>query len=149
MATKLPNDAVEHYIRLGAGRSYAAVAEHFGVSKKTVTARAVAENWQAQVDDRERKALEKTREKTIDTLADINERHLKFFRAVQRKAIETLTRMPIDDVMDAVRALDIAVRNERLILGEPADRTAVDIETIIRREYDRWLVPEKATDAPR
>jgi hypothetical protein len=38
-----------------------------------------------------------------------------------------------------VRALDIAIRRERLIRGEPPDRVAAAKEQRIRREYERWM----------
>ena len=36
---------------------------------------------------------------------------------------------------------------ERLIRGEPTDRTAVGLEEIIRREFEEWL-PENEPDQP-
>jgi hypothetical protein len=45
--------------------------------------------------------------------------------------------------MDAVRALDLAIKQERLVIGEPTDRSAVSVEDVIRREYDRWISNEE------
>jgi hypothetical protein len=28
------------------------------------------------------------------------------------------------------------------MLGEPSDRTAVSVEDVIKREYERWLIPD-------
>ena len=36
MSRKIPTDAFAYYLALGPGRSYAQVAEHFGVSKTAV-----------------------------------------------------------------------------------------------------------------
>jgi hypothetical protein len=44
--------------------------------------------------------------------------------------------------MDAVRALQIAIDKERLIRGEPTERSAIDIERKIRSEHERWILPE-------
>ena len=52
--------------------------------------------------------------------------------------------MPLDTAMEAVRALDISIKQERVIRGEPADRTAVSVEDAIRTEYQRWLVSDEA-----
>jgi hypothetical protein len=44
----------------------------------------------------------------------------------------------------------MALKAERLILGEPTERHATDIEAIIKREHERWLVwtrPEEAEGA--
>lgn len=42
---KLPADAFDFYFALGTKRSYQAVADRYGVSKRTVAARAARENW--------------------------------------------------------------------------------------------------------
>ena len=46
---RLPPEAFETYVSLGPGRSYAKVAEEYGVSKRTVTRAADHENWQERL----------------------------------------------------------------------------------------------------
>jgi len=58
----------------------------------------------------------------------VNARHLQTLRAIQVKALQALQVMPLDSGMDAVRALDTAIRQERVILGEPGERSAVSVE---------------------
>ena len=137
---KLPQEAFEYYFALGPDRGYQAVADRFGVSKKTVTDRAMRESWQEKLRERERAARSIVEKRSVETLADVNERHLKMIRAIQRKAIEGLAKLGLDSAIDCVRALDLAVKQERLILGEPTERNATDLEAIIRREGERWLV---------
>jgi hypothetical protein len=146
---KLPADAFEYYFGLGPGRSYRAVAEHYGAAKTTVADTAQKEKWQARITERERKAREAADQKAVETLADVNDRHLRMFRTIEAKALEALRAMSLERASDAVRALDIAIKGERLILGEPTERHATDIEAIIKREHERWLVwtqPEKARE---
>ncbi len=38
-----------------------------------------------------------------------------------------------------MRAIRMAIQEERLALGEPTERTAVSVEDAIRREYERWM----------
>ena len=54
--------------------------------------------------------------------------------------------MTIDAPSDAVRAIGLAVREIRVELGEPSERTAVSIEDTIKREYDRWMSVEGGND---
>ncbi len=61
-------------------------------------------------------------------------------KAIQGKALETLRSIPMSSAMDAVRALDLSIKQERVIRGEPSERTAVDLEAITRKEMERWLV---------
>jgi uncharacterized protein YjcR len=46
---RLPAEGFAYYLSLGADRGYAAVVEHYGVSKRTVTAAASREKWQERV----------------------------------------------------------------------------------------------------
>ena len=147
MATKLPVNAIEFYVGLGAARSYEAVAEHFGVSKRAVVNRAMRDGWQRKVSELEAKAKLSAEKRAVETLEEMNERHLKSLRVIQGRALEALRNMPLESAMDAVRALDIGIRQERIIRGEPADRTAISVEETIKREYSQWLeLDEDAKD---
>jgi hypothetical protein len=141
MSKKIPPDAFEQYMALGPSRSYRAVATRYKVSKRAVTNLALREKWQEKVQDLESKAKEAAVQKSQETLEAINARHLKALRVIQGKALEALRQMPLESAMDAVRAIDIAVRQERVIVGEPSERSAVSVEEVIKREYERWLVP--------
>ncbi|MCA8976717.1 MAG: hypothetical protein KDC98_18490 [Planctomycetes bacterium] len=142
MAAKLPKDAFEYYVSLGDGRSYQAVARHFAVTKRAVTNRARKEEWQQRVAELEAKARQGAEQRLAEALEDMNGRHIKSLRIVQARALEALRDMPLQTAMEAVRALDVAIRQERLIRGEPSDRTAIQVEDVIRREYSRWLTVE-------
>ena len=69
----------------------------------------------------------------------VNERHLKIARALQAKALDGLRSMSMAEAKDVIRALDLGVKQERLILGEPSERAALSLEGKIEREYERWL----------
>lgn len=147
--TKLPKDAFDFYVSLGAGRGYQAVADRFAVTKRAVTNRAKKEQWQQKVAEIEAKARQNAEQRLVEALEDMNGRHIKSLRIVQARALEALRSMPLQTAMEAVRALDVAIRQERLIRGEPSDRTAIQVEDVIRREYSRWMAvagdePEEA-----
>lgn len=137
---RLPPDAFAYYVALGDGRSYEAVAQHFGVAKSTVVTRAQREDWQLRLEEMERTLRQKAAEKARESIEDLNNRHTKILKAVQAKALEALKAMPLTSAMDAVRALDICIKQERLIAGEPTERTASEIEAKILAEHERWLV---------
>ena len=47
--------------------------------------------------------------------------------------------MEIGNAMDAVRALDLTVKHERIVRGDPADRDAARLEDITRQEIQQLL----------
>ncbi len=146
MSGRLPHDAFQLYYGLGASRSYQEIADHCGVTKRAVTKLAAREGWQERVEELERRAREGAEKRAVETLEAMSLRHLKSLRVVQGKALEALREMPIASAMEAVRALDLAIRQERLIRGEPTDRAAVSVEDVIRREYERWMSPATGGD---
>ena len=146
MRRKLPLEAYAFYLSLGQARSYDTVGRHFKVSKRAVTNLARKERWQEKVAAADEKARARASERAQESVEEMNERHLKTAQLIQRKALETLRESTIVGAMDAVKALVMGVRDERLIRGEPTDRSAVNIEEIIRREYERWMVPNEAKE---
>ena len=141
MTRKIPPDAFSYYVGLGLDRSYQALADHYGVSKQAVVKAAKRERWQERLAEIERKAQEGADQRAVDNLEVMNGRHLKTLQVIQARALEALKTMPLASAMEAVRALDMCITKERLVRGEPSDRTAVSVEDAIRREYDRWMVP--------
>ena len=138
---KLPDDAYAYYLALGPRRSHQAVADHFDVDKKTVTNRAVKESWRQRIDDHERAERERLERKAAESVEAMNDRHLKVISYIQAKGVEALKSMPLDSAIDAVRAITIAIDKERVIRGEPAQRSTIDIERRIREEHERWEAP--------
>ncbi len=147
MAKKIPPDAFDYYFALGPGRSYQAVAVKYNVTKRAVLDIAKREKWQERLDEIHRKARENATEKALESLEQMNERHLSTLKVIQSKALAALRAMPLNSALAAVRALDLSIRQERTIRGEPSDRTAVSVEDTIKREYERWmLTSDKNTD---
>jgi hypothetical protein len=137
---KIPADAFDYYFSLGPSRSYRAVAEHYSVTKRAVTNLAKREDWQHRLVEVENEARARADKKKVDSLEAVTDRHLKALRLVFGKGIEALRNMPIDTPADAMRAIALAIREERVALGEPSDRTAISVEDTIRSEYERWMV---------
>lgn len=147
MSARIPAaEAFEFYVGLGPDRSYQRVADEFGVSKRAITKLAGRERWQERVLELERQAREGAEQRALESLEGMNLRHLKSLKIIQGKALEALRSMPLATAMEAVRALELAIRQERLIRGEPSERTAVSVEEVIRREYERWMAPEDESD---
>lgn len=140
MNRKLPADAYAYYLSLGVERSYSKVAERFGVSKRAVLDAAKTERWQERVQDAEDKGRDKATEAYVESIQQMNERHLKVMRFILARSIDGMQKLPIATFAEAARAATVAIDRERLIRGEPTERTE-NVEAIIKREYERWLKP--------
>jgi hypothetical protein len=140
MRNRIPPDAFEYYHGLGPGRTYAAVAAHYGVSLRGVTKCAVKQDWRGRLARIEADARRKQDEKATEDVAAVDERHLKMSRAIQARALEALKTMPIHSGMSAVRALDVAIKIERAILGRNTveAKAGPTLEELIAAS---WTVP--------
>lgn len=137
---KIPPEAFDFYFSLGPGRSYQAVAEKYGVTKKAVTNLAKRENWQQRLADIEAKAREEADQQKADESKRAHEHRMKALRLVLGKGVEALQRLSFESPADAARAVGLAVKEMRVELDEPSERTAVSVEETIRREYARWMI---------
>lgn len=63
------------------------------------------------------------------------------YQLIQSKALEALKTVTLKTALDAVRALDISIKGERYVRGEPEKVTTIQIEERIRIECERWVPP--------
>jgi len=139
MNRKIPDDAFQQYVAMGPERSYQALANRFKCSKRAVARCATRERWTQRIKDIEREAQREADAQLVDAMREMHGRHLKTIKAIQGKAVEALRSMPLDSGMEAVRALEAAIKLERLITGEASNADLV--EEVTRREVRDWTRP--------
>jgi hypothetical protein len=127
---QLSDEAFVYYAGLGAARSYSLVAKRFNISRRTVANTARRDDWQSRLAGAADEARKRTDERIIETLEDLNVRHLKVAKFVLSKGLESLRGMTITKTADALRAVAQAVELERAVLAPsgPAtgDQSAAD-----------------------
>ena len=139
---RIPPDAFDFYVSLGPERSYQLVADHFSVSKRAVTKLAVREDWAQRLLKIEIEARERSDAKLVETVEEMRSRHLKMVRAMGARVITALREFPLGTGMEAMRGAEMVIKLERLIAGEPSDRTALTVEEVTKRELATWLTAE-------
>jgi len=116
---RLPIDAFAQFVAMGPQRSYAALARQLGVTKRSVSRLAVRDQWQERLDKIESDARIQLDAKLAESIQAVNSRHVKTARLIMAKGIEALRSMPLQSAMAAVKAIEIAIKVERLVLVEP------------------------------
>lgn len=139
MNRKLPSDAFEAYVAMGEGRTYRAIAEKFGVSKRCVTGRASEEGWGERLEKIEQGARAISDKRLTETIAEMRERHSLMVRAMGQRVVSALRDYPITDGMDAIRAGEMVIKLERLLAGEATERGELSIEELHRHEIRTLL----------
>lgn len=140
MTNKLPPDAFSYFAALGPARSYKLVADHFSVSVRTVQRAAEREAWDKRIEAIEAEARRTVDAKIAVDLAEMYLRHRKLLTAMAARAATALRDYPLETGMDGIKAAGLVIKLERLLAGEPTDRSAVDIEAITKREIRELLV---------
>jgi len=140
VSRKIPPDAFTYYFSLGDERSYRALAKRYGCSERAVAKMASKEKWQDRLENLESKARAKSDQQILESLEQMNTRHIKTARMLQAKGIEALQGMKIESVPDALKAVQVGLDKERLIRGEPSERTALDIMRELKRDEEELLV---------
>ena len=140
MSNRIPPDAFEHYVSLGPERTHAKIAEEYGVTVRAVSKCASRENWTERLEKIDRDSRERTDKRLGETLDDIRVRHLKTLRVMNARAVEALKQYPLSSAMEAMKAAEVVIKLERLIIGEPTERNAMTIEEITREEIQTLLV---------
>lgn len=146
MNKKIPPEAFLFYVELGRERSYEAVAERFDCSRRGVAECAKRERWQERIAELEGRAQERVEAAALDSIAAMNERHLKIARYLQSRGLEALQSGRTELIARATRTVSEGVALERLVRGEPTERVE-NFDAINRRERERWLVDDRASAA--
>ena len=140
MRARIPDEAFDFYLGLGPDRTYEAVAKRFKVSLGGVKKVALRESWQARLAEIEDEVQARLDKRFADEAEEMRDRHLKTVRAMMGRALKGLQQYPLASGMEAIRAAELAIKLERLIMGEASERTAVTAEETVRKEMSRWLV---------
>lgn len=144
MKTRIPVDAFDYYVSLGPERSYEAVAAHFGVSASGVKKASARDHWQSRLAQIDTEVQARLVQRIVDEIDEMRDRHLKTVRAIMGRALKALQQFPLTSGMEAVRAAELAIKLERLVMGEASERTEINTDDVIRQEMKRWLVPRDA-----
>jgi len=135
---KLPPEAFDYYVNLGIERTYQAVANYFGVAKRTVTLHAAKENWGDRLTTLRKAVTGESKQSSKNTLDHADIRHMTRISEYQTALHEVLNVQRFKGliaaaVKSAVQEGDmIAARFliERILgkpRSEPMPATALDI----------------------
>lgn len=145
MKRQLPDEAFAYYVALGPGRSYALVAEKFNVSRRTVLRAADRDQWSERLQAIEKEAHAVTDKQLARDQQEMALRHRKLLLAMASRAAKAIQDYPLTSGMDGLRAASMVIKLERLVSGQATERTSIDIEQVVRREYQDLL---EVTDEP-
>ena len=138
--------AFERYWRLGATRSIERLRADLASEGAAPTVRTLYEwsrryHWQDRIVSQERAAREAEDEAHVAGLREMQARHVKEALLLQQKGTEWLLGLGPEAVSAeaAIRAIAEGMRLERLVQGEPTERTEVNGRTGLEGFTDEQL----------
>jgi hypothetical protein len=139
VSARIPDEAFDFYVGLGPSRSYRAVADRYGVSKRAVVKHALREKWADRLREIQEKARAESDKDLAEEMAEMHARHKKMLRAMAVRALAGLKELQLRSGMEAIRAGELVIRMERIVFGEPEEHGADSIEEITKREIQTLL----------
>ena len=126
-------EAFAAYRDMGPERSLRAVGQQLGKSKALMERWSVAHDWQERVRDYENELDKEARAKAVKGRKDMTERHIKIAMQVQKKALEALASLSVEDMSpkDVKEYIKMATDLERLnrMFEEQSSKGASDAPT--------------------
>lgn len=143
---KIPDNAFETYVAMGTERSYQALADKFGVDKRSISRLAAKERWVERLAKIQEEARAATDKKLVADLQAVREQQLREVRYLRAEAIKGMKNLSPEKAVKFASALSIAWKHELFLLGEPTDRQATTIEEITKREIQTLLLRDGEED---
>lgn len=141
--TRIDHEAAfQWYVSQGAARSLRETARKFGCNKRTMQKISERHHWQEKLRVIEGEVRERVTEKTKSDLTEVAERHLKLARAIQTRGIQALQKLEFNTAWHASKAIEMAAKLERLVLGEATERNGESVQEATRREVETLLTEE-------
>lgn len=141
-------EAFARYMAMGDKRSMYQVAKDLGVTSRAINKAARRGEWSQRMAEIERTAREETDKRMAETLVQVRERHLNMLRAVEMAGVKALKENGLSDGMQGVKAIEMAIKLERTILGQPSEHSGISIEQITRRELETLVRIEDEPEDP-
>jgi hypothetical protein len=139
VSAKIPADAFDFYVGLGSDRSYQAVADRYGVTKRAVVKHAARERWAKRLLEVEEAARSESDKDLANEVVEMRARHKRMMKAMAVRALTGLKELPLKSGMEAIRAAELVIRMERIVFGEEDERGETSIEEITKREIQTLL----------
>lgn len=143
---RIPDDAFEIYVAMGAGRSYQALAEKLKVDKRSIVRYATKEKWAERFTKIQEEARAATDKKLVADLQAVREQQLREVRFLRSEALKAMKGLSPEKAIKVAAALNIAWKHELLLLGEPTDRQASTVEEVTKREIQTLILGEGEED---
>lgn len=131
------------FVGMGPGRKYGALTRESKVPTTELIRHASKFLWRERIAVIHCEANERTRDELVETIADINTRHISKLKVMQTKAFEYLEKVALDKPADAIKLLTLAMKMEREAVGLDQNSEQARLSDLLMGKMEKLL------DAPK
>jgi hypothetical protein len=134
------------FVSMGAGRRYGALAKETGVPTSELIRHASKFLWRERIALIHSEVNTRTHEDLVESLADVNKRHVTKLKALQEKAFEFLDKHPLVKAQDAIKLVGMAIKMEREAYGLDKNSEQSRLQDLLEAKLEKLLDAPKPAD---
>jgi len=139
-------DTFAYWVSLGDWRSFAKVAEHFGVARRAIQKCSLRNGWAKRLAAIQDASKKRADEMLVESIAEVRARHLRMLKVVATRGLQALQSKELETAHEGVKAVTEAIKLERVIHGETTANVAVSVQEVTRREMETYLRRDDEAD---
>lgn len=135
------------FVAQGAGRRYGALAKETGVPTSELIRHASKFLWRERIALIHNEVNTRTHEDLVESLAEVNKRHISKLKLLQEKAMKFLEDHPLTKAQDAIKLVGMAIKMEREAYGLDKNSEQSRLQDLLESKMEKLLaLPTKPAD---
>lgn len=134
------------FVAQGAGRRYGALSKETGVPTSELIRHASKFLWRERIALIHNEVNTRTHEDLVESLADVNKRHVSKLKALQQKAFDFLDKHPLVKAQDAIKLVGMAIKMEREAYGLDKNSEQSRLQDLLETKLEKLLDAPKPAD---
>ena len=124
---------------MGAGRRYGVLSKETNVPTSELIRHATRFLWRERIALIHNEVNTRTHEELVESLADVNKRHVTKLRILQEKAMEFLEQHPLTKAQDAIKLIGMSIKMEREAYGLDKNSEQSRLQDLLETKLERLL----------
>ncbi len=129
------------YVSMGSGRRYGALAKETGVPTSELIRHATKFLWRERIALIHNEVNSRTHEELVESLAEVNSRHISNLKKLQEKAMRFLEHSPLTKPQDAIKLVGMAIKMEREAYGLDKNSEQSRLQDLLEKKLEKLLDP--------
>lgn len=127
------------YVAMGSSRRYGALSKETNVPTSELIRHATKFLWRERIALIHSEVNTRTHEDLVESLADVNKRHVTALKGLQAKALKYLEEYPLTKAQDAIKLVGMAIKMEREAYGLDKNSEQSRLQDLLESKLEKLL----------